>query len=286
MNNFKTPLVSIICPTYNHEHYIRQCLEGFINQIIDFELEIIVHDDASTDKTLEIVKEFEFNYPHVFNNIYQTDNQFSKDPSSVSRIMFAKAKGKYIAVCEGDDYWTDPYKLQKQVDFLEANTDYGLCFTKTKYLKNNVLELQELPIGRPEGVYELKDLHFYHNFIPTASVLFKRFEMPNWFNNLPYGDLAVYSIVAKNQKIKCLDFVGSVYRIHDKGLWQGKSRRNQVLMGLKFNKKIYSHVDSEIQKIIKLKSIVLMEEVIKIEYKNRFFRGVYFRYLKYIYFPN
>ena len=123
MEKINEPLVSIICPTFNHEEYIRKTLYSFLSQKTNFSFEIIVHDDASTDKTLEIVKEFELNYPNLFNNIYQTDNQFSKDPSSVSRIMFAKAKGKYIALCEGDDYWIDPYKLQKQVDFLEKNNE-------------------------------------------------------------------------------------------------------------------------------------------------------------------
>jgi len=123
------PLVSISCITYNHENFIRDAIEGFLMQKTTFPVEILVHDDASTDKTASIVREYEEQYPHLIKPIYQTENQYSKRDGSIDRIQRGRARGKYVALCEGDDYWTDPLKLQKQVDFLENNPDYGLVHT-------------------------------------------------------------------------------------------------------------------------------------------------------------
>jgi glycosyltransferase involved in cell wall biosynthesis len=123
------PLVSICCLAFNHELFIRQCIEGFMMQKTNFKFEILIHDDASTDNTAEIIKEYEYKFPDIIKPIYQSENQYSKG-IGVSRVyQFPRAQGKYIALCEGDDYWTDPLKLQKQVNFLEANPLYGLVHT-------------------------------------------------------------------------------------------------------------------------------------------------------------
>ena len=121
------PLVSILCQAYNHESFIRQCLDGFLMQKTDFSFEILVHDDASTDQTANIIQEYEKNYNNIINPIYQIENQYSQKKRVFLNIQLPRAKGKYIALCEGDDYWTDPYKLQKQVNFLENNPAYVLC---------------------------------------------------------------------------------------------------------------------------------------------------------------
>jgi Glycosyltransferases involved in cell wall biogenesis len=123
------PLVTIRCITYNHEPYIRQCLEGFVMQKTNFKFEAVVHDDASTDKTADIVREYAERYPDIIKPIYEIENQYSKRNTVISDKINALTKGKYIALCEGDDYWIDPLKLQKQVDFLEANPEYGMCYT-------------------------------------------------------------------------------------------------------------------------------------------------------------
>lgn len=121
------PLVSIVCITYNHEPFISQCIEGFLMQKTNFKFEILINDDASTDKTQDIIKEYESKYPDIIKPIYQTENQYSKGVHPWFDILFPIAKGKYIALCDGDDYWTDPLKLQKQVDFLESNDKYSVC---------------------------------------------------------------------------------------------------------------------------------------------------------------
>lgn len=118
-------MVSIICNAYNHERYIAQCLDGFVMQKTNFAFEILVHDDASTDKTADIIREYEKKYPHLMKPIYQTENQYSK--GGVFRFQYPRVKGKYIAICEGDDYWTDPLKLQKQYDAMELHPEVDMC---------------------------------------------------------------------------------------------------------------------------------------------------------------
>jgi glycosyltransferase involved in cell wall biosynthesis len=117
------PLVSIGCLTYNHEPYIEDALEGFLIQETNFPFEIIIHDDASTDRTAYIIGEYETKYPNLIKPIYQTENQYLQG-KLMSQFLMPSCKGEYIAYCDGDDYWTDPQKLQIQFDFLESNPDY------------------------------------------------------------------------------------------------------------------------------------------------------------------
>ena len=142
-------LVSIRCCAYNHEPYIRKCLEGFVMQKTTFRFQAVVHDDASTDGTAEVIREFADKYPDIIKPIYQTENQYSKKIKSLWKHVFPRCRGKYIAICEGDDFWCDPNKLQMQYDFMEANPDYSLCmhgkyiidhfakrFTAAPFIKN------------------------------------------------------------------------------------------------------------------------------------------------------
>lgn len=125
-------LVSILCTAYNHEEYIRSALEGFVNQETTFGFEVLVNDDASADGTAGIIREYAERYPEIIRPFYQTENQFSKGIGYIyEQIFYPNAKGKYLAYCEGDDYWTDNTKLQRQVDFLEAHPDYSACVHNT-----------------------------------------------------------------------------------------------------------------------------------------------------------
>lgn len=123
-------MVSVCCLAYNHSKYIRQCLDGFVNQKTNFKFEVLIHDDASTDGTQDIIKEYEEKYPDIIKPIYQTENQYSKGIKVNMTYQYPRVKGKYIAYCEGDDYWTDEYKLQKQFDILERETDCYFCVHK------------------------------------------------------------------------------------------------------------------------------------------------------------
>src|SRR3954464_9227655 len=119
------PIVTVWCPTYNHEKFIGRTIQGFLLQQTSFPIEIIIHDDASTDKTAEVIRSYEERYPGRLSPIYQKENQFSKDFTHLTKACLASSNGKYIALCEGDDYWTDPLKLQKQVAFMEMNADFS-----------------------------------------------------------------------------------------------------------------------------------------------------------------
>lgn len=217
------PLVSICCLCYNHEPYIRECLDGFMLQKTNFVFEVLIHDDASTDKSADIIREYEAKYPHIIKPIYQIENQYSKGIGVTRIYQFPRAKGKYIAMCEGDDYWTDPYKLQKQVDFLEANEEYSICFHKAKVFNQNALEyVFEQPDVNHNSVFSLNDF-LQNNPIATASVVFRSDcirTIPDWFSKVPFGDYALYLLILDRSKKNVMYFsdIMSVYRLHNGGV--------------------------------------------------------------------
>lgn len=144
-------LVAIWCLVYNHEPYLRDCFEGFVMQKTNFRFVAIVHDDVSTDRSADIIREYAEKYPDIIKPIYETENQWSKHDGSLDRIMnnaIAATGAKYIAWCEGDDYWTDSYKLQKQVDFLDSHPNVGLCYTDFNIYDEKSNSLNEAIFGR------------------------------------------------------------------------------------------------------------------------------------------
>lgn len=218
MNNSETPLVSISCLVFNHAPYLRECLEGFMMQKTDFHFEVLIHDDASTDGSTEIIKEYEARFPDIIKPIYETDNQWVKGRRGSATFNFPRAKGKYIALCEGDDYWTDPLKLQKQVDFLEANPEYSMCF-------HNADNLFEDGTTSRFSFVEDKDYDsdniFSCWFIPTASTLMKTEVVTSGFYkndvcgaNLIFGDTPIFLTCAKFGKVKGMTDVMCIYRRH------------------------------------------------------------------------
>lgn len=126
---FHIPKVSVICCAYNQESYIRECIDGLVNQDTSFRYEIIIHDDASADGTADIIREYHQKYPDLIRPICQRENQYSRKTGILKTFVYPRLKGKYVAICEGDDYWTDPKKLQKQVEVLEAEPHYSMCST-------------------------------------------------------------------------------------------------------------------------------------------------------------
>lgn len=214
-----TPVVSICCITYNHENYIRQCLDGFVMQQTNFPFEILVHDDASTDGNAAIIREYEAKYPHLFRCVYQTVNQFAIQ-NTLTNILFPMAKGKYIALCEGDDYWTDPLKLQKQVDFLEWNSEYALCFHSIQILEPDGCLREDYITHVPEKYEDIETLARLGNYIHTPSVVFRNIItiFPPEFKESPLGDYFLYMLLGEQGKLKKLDDIMAVYR-HGVGVW-------------------------------------------------------------------
>ena len=142
----KDIMVSISCLTYNHAHLIRQALDSFMMQKADFKFEIVIHDDASTDGTADIIRDYEKKFPKIVKGIYQTENQFKKNGVYPVAFIYPHLKGKYVAECDGDDYWTDPLKLQKQVDFMEKNIDCVMTHHAYKIWTNGTMsEPSNLP---------------------------------------------------------------------------------------------------------------------------------------------
>lgn len=226
--------VSICCLAYNHEPFIRECLDGFLMQKTNFTFEILIHDDASTDGTANIIREYEKKFPKIIKPIYQKTNQHSQGIKPTIKYQFPRAKGKYIALCEGDDYWTDPLKLQKQVDFLEANQDYNICFHAVKVLNQFKNCFEEDSITR--NVLEtttVEDLA-KGNYIHTPSVVFRNdFIIPKWFHKTPIGDWTLYMINIKDRKIKKLEDVMAVYRVHGTSIWSNKTKDYRILNTIK-----------------------------------------------------
>ncbi len=225
-------IVSVCCTTYNHINYIEQCLNGFVSQVANFKYEILVHDDASTDGTTQIVKDYEAKYPNLFRNVYQTENQF-KIQNTLTNILFKMANGKYIALCEGDDYWTDPYKLQKQVDFLESNPEYAICFHRANLKVENDIQINDQYVGPEEEKDLLIEDFILSNPVPTVSAMFKNVIHENfedWESKMPFGDLLIYTKVLKitNLKAKYIPDVMGVYRIHDGGIHSGSFANNKL----------------------------------------------------------
>ena len=148
-------LVSVLCTAYNHENYIRQCLEGIVSQKTDFPFQAIVHDDASTDHTAEIIKEYELQYPHIIHAIYQNENQMSQGVPVYRKYILPLAKSKYIAFCEGDDYWVDNLKLQKQISFLEEHPEYSAAVHNVLTVDRECRPLYENNFGNEDHDFEI-----------------------------------------------------------------------------------------------------------------------------------
>lgn len=245
------PLVAIECTVYNHEPYLRDCLDGFVMQQTDFPFVAVVHDDASTDKSADIVREYAAKYPDIIRPIYETENQYSK--GTLSRIMneaLDATGAKYIALCEGDDYWTDPHKLQKQVDFLESHPDYAL--TSHRYTiydhERATFEpdyLHEAFRGKEmtEGITFSKSNYLDYPYMQTMSVVYRAdcYDSEYYLSLPNRGDLVVFYVVLRNGLGYCMNFNGAVYRRSNSGVYAKKSWEEKHYVGFNLYSKMYYH---------------------------------------------
>lgn len=232
-------MVSIISLAYNHASYIRECLDGFMMQKTNFAFEVLIHDDASTDGTADIIREYEAKYPDIIKPIYQTENQYSKGIPIGCTYLYPRAKGKYIALCEGDDYWTDPLKLQKQVDFLESHPDYVMCSTcYTEYNQSNDTFGQTLPKISESGniTYTLND--YISNKVwytqPLTSIFLNKKEVFDNYRNCKHRkDATLFYFILKCGKGMLFNESTGIYRHHEGGIWQGTTNLGRLLSDLK-----------------------------------------------------
>ena len=217
-------MVSVICLAYNHEDYIRKCLEGFVMQKTDFKFEVLVHDDCSTDKTKEIIEEYAGKYSDIIVPVYETENQHSKKVKISRDILRPIARGKYIAFCEGDDCWISEDKLQKQVDFLEANPDYSCCLhcvrvvdvkTGNVSLKPNIVADKDYDIGQTLR----KGILFQTSALMVRGDLWRN--SPEW----AYGEYSMYIYYQMCGKCKVISDTMSQYNYGTPGSWTERTKK-------------------------------------------------------------
>lgn len=316
--DLKKPVVSICCITHNHEPYIEDALEGFFTQETDFPFEILIHDDASTDKTADIIREYEAAYPNVIKPMYQSENQYSKGKKPNPEFNFPRAKGEYIALCEGDDYWIDANKLQIQVDFLKNNPEYGLVHTdNSHYFQNTGIidhshKVKYYP-NPPNGF--VFNILIIKNFISTLTVVAKKKvlteayeKLSTWIDKNLIIDYTLWLEVSRITKIMYIDKVTAMYRIsagtvsrpvneYDKSLFLKKRYDivNQFMLhydiDVKIKEKFYFDFFGEyLNKLHKAKNIYYFEKKEVEKYKPQSLKGHLLKFLylrgsnRYLYF--
>ena len=264
------PLVAIHCLVYNHEPYLRDCLEGFVMQQTNFPFVAIVHDDASTDNSAAIIREYEEKYSDIIKPIYEKENQWRKGTlTKVMNTAIEATGAKYVAMCEGDDYWIDPLKLQKQVDFLEANPEYSICFHKVNTLIQATGEIKEEFIVRDmPGKSTILDLA-EGNYIHTPSVMYRKY--PNILETyqrlmpcLP-GDYVMWMLLAEKGNIYKFNEPMAVYR-YGSGVWSTSHTIKNDMAYLSTLNRLYATItNGQAKKNIQKQIRDITESIVHIE---------------------
>ena len=221
------PLVSIVCLTFNEEMFVRDTFDNFLSQQTTFPFEVLIYDDASQDSTPQIIQEYVDRYPNIFKATLYSENNLKKGLGFLGlRVGFQEAKGKYIAYCEGDDYWCDNYKLQKQVDFLESHPEYEVCAHET-LIRNDFDEKENgtlfshtkvnLFLDRKQRQHYTFEDTLTGNIFHISSMMFRNriIEWPVWITDIVALDMVLFMILAERGDIYRLSDIMSVYR-HNK----------------------------------------------------------------------
>ncbi len=238
--------LSVMLLTYNHEPYIAQTLESIMAQRVNFEYEIVVGEDCSTDRTRAILLDFCRRYPSRIVALLPEKNLGMM--RNLEQTLSA-CQGEYVALVEGDDYWTCDDKLQKQVDFLDSHSEYAICCHRAQILnemgEDHVLEKSGAAKAgifpsRQAGRYTIEDL-LAENFIMTSTAMYRNGSvgaLPNWFQELKLGDWPLYTLAARSGPIHLMDEVMATYRVHSGGVWSSQTSisrlraSTQMLRGL------------------------------------------------------
>ncbi|WP_158275716.1 glycosyltransferase [Marinilabilia rubra] len=274
LNNTDYPLVSVCMITYNHEPFIAEAIEGVLMQKTNFPVKLVIGEDCSTDKTRNICEKYKQQHPDLIELIPATANLGMM--SNFIRTL-ETCKGKYIALCEGDDYWTDPHKLQKQVDFLEENEDYSFCFHNV-YINQHDYQKIFKEFTDKDGIYALEDVLKEIWFIPTCSICFKNVidEYPKWMQNAENGDLSLIFLLALKGKIKRIDGIMGFYRQHPGGASKQFTRESLILnisytymnFNIATDKKFQAFIEEGFGKYIKSQYQAHYKQTAQIELKN------------------
>lgn len=231
MNDLDEIEVSIICCTYNHEKYIKSALDSFLSQKTNFKFEILVHDDASTDGTQEILVNYAKSYPKMIKVIQQRINQYSKGVKIAKTFLYPLAKGKYFAFCEGDDFWCDDNKLQLQRDFLYCHHEYSACVHNTCYF-NQRTKSDTIQYPTNDRELEIIDVCLRGGQSFHTSSVFCRVESLvdnfNLYEPSSFGDYKTAIVMRLHGKIKYLGRVMSVYRMFSDNSWSYQIRAGNM----------------------------------------------------------
>jgi len=240
--------VSVWMSAYNHENYIEQCLDSVLSQKTTFDFDIVLGEDCSADKTREIIIDYKKRFPEKF-KLHLPEKNIGMMAMDVA--TWKMCSGEYIALLNGDDYWTDENKLQVQVNFLDTNPDAVLCYHQARV--ENETDGSSFETVFPESGIELpiESLLLGYNPIMTSTVMMRNvLEIPDWFRELPYGDMPIYLLLTQRGKIKYIDKMMSIYRIHSNGHWQGDSVYNNLAKDLKFYKMMNEKLDYKYENLI------------------------------------
>ncbi len=227
--------LSVSLITYNQKNFIAQTIDGVLRQTVDFKYEIIIGDDCSTDGTRDILLEYQKKHPQLIKLIIHPQKNAGIPGKENFLSTIYAARGKYIALLDGDDYWTDELKLQKQVDFLEANADYAICFHCVKVQYESDERQSYISNENQKETATFEDLTA-GNFIHTPSCVFRARlfgDFPGWFQDMPVGDYVLHLLNAQFGKIKFLEDSMAVYRVHDRGVWSSEARTDLLLKWVK-----------------------------------------------------
>lgn len=233
--------VSIICNTYNHEKYVEDAIESFLKQKTKFYYEILIHDDASTDRTVDIIRKYEHEYPDLIKPIYETENQYSKNQGIIYTIQCERAKGKYIALCEGDDYWIDEYKLQKQYEQLEMHPEVDICATAAAVImgKNKKI-INYISPQKESGVIETeKIITGGGGYVATATLMYRKKLNENQpcFRQRLILDYTLQIQGSLRGGLLYLNDITAAYRFMTEGSWTKRTSLNRN-KAISFIKKI------------------------------------------------
>ncbi|WP_310557101.1 glycosyltransferase [Flavobacterium sp.] len=244
--------VSVSMITYNHELYLKQAIASVLMQETDFEYELVIANDNSPDNSDEIIREFIKSDPngHKIKYLHRKEN-LGMMPNFIDLVK--NCNGKYIAICEGDDYWTDKKKLQKQIDFLEKNKGYVICYHEVDIEKNNVIIADNLTYGNRKTT-TIKNLA-KRNYIHTCSVVYKNnlFDsFPEYFHSTPIGDYFLHMLNARYGKLYCIKEKMAVYRVHENSYWSSKKETEQKEIWARFLKNIMPNFDYKIQNYLQV----------------------------------
>ena len=250
-------MMMMMMVVYNHENYIKEALNGILTQRCDFDSEIVIGEDFSSDSSRSIIVDFFNRFPGKFKLLFHEQNIGAQQNQ---QMVLDNCIGEFVAICEGDDYWTDPLKLQKQVDFLESHSDYSICFHPVEIFDQENNKLIEDNITRKViDTTDIKELA-KGNYIHTPSVMLRNdFVIPSWFAKCPIGDWTLYMIAVRDKKIKRLDDVMAVYRVHDQSMWSLKTNEHRILSTLKSIKLLIKsdEVGHEIKAILRRYALFL-----------------------------